>query len=242
MNVSRRKALAVSGSLLTGLSLGMKPERLLAATAQQAPQAPPPVPDHLADATLREIPVLPLTKSGSAQEYTAKDITPITDPVRWRNVKGEGPEIETDYQKLKVKVAAGGTARRAGMMAFADLEKLPRYSQITLLQCGAKDPHGIVKWTGVRFSEFAKMLDVQPTAHYCRFIAADGMWSDEDVQTLMHPQVMLAWLMNDAPIPRKHGAPLRLVIPFRYGIRSVKAVTDISFSITVAAPPPPKQA
>ena len=162
--------------------------------------------------------------------------------MRWRNVKGEGPEIGTDYQKLKVKITGGGIVKRAGMMSFADLEKLPRHSQITLLQCGTKNPHGIVKWTGVRFSEFARMLDVQPAASYCRFIAADGMWIDEDVRTLMHPQVMLAWMMNDAPIPRKHGAPLRLLIPFRYGVRSVKALTEVSFSITVPAPPPPRQA
>lgn len=239
MNVSRRKALSISGTVLTSLSLGMKPEHLLAEAARQAPQAAPPVPDHLADAALREMPVLPLKKDGSAQEYTAKDITPITDPLRWRNVKGEAPDIEHDYRKLKVKVTGGGSTKRAGMMSFADLDPLPRHSQITLLQCGAKDPHGIVKWTGVRFSEFARMLGLQPTAHYGRFIAADGMWSDEDVRTLMHPQVMLAWLMNDAPIPPKHGAPFRLVIPFRYGIRSVKALTEIAFSITVPAPPKP---
>ncbi len=239
MNISRRHALSVSGTVLTGLSLGMTPERLLAEAARQTPQAAPPVPDHLADATVREMPVLPLKKDGSVQEYSAKDITPITDPVRWRNVKGDAPDIEHDYRKLKVKVTGGGITRRAGTMSFADLEHLPRHSQITLLQCGAKDPHGIVKWTGVRFSEFAKMLGVQPGAHYCRFLAADGMWSDEDVRTLMHPQVMLAWMMNDAPIPPKHGAPLRVVIPFRYGVRSVKAITEIGFSITIAAPPKP---
>ena len=47
--------------------------------------------------------------------------------------------------------------------------------------------------------------------------------------TLRHPQVMLVWLMNDAPIPSKHGAPLRLIVPFRYGQRSIKAITEIVF-------------
>jgi DMSO/TMAO reductase YedYZ molybdopterin-dependent catalytic subunit len=47
---------------------------------------------------------------------------------------------------------------------------------------------------------------------------------------MLHPQVMLAWMLNDAPIPPKHGAPLRVVIPFRYGARSIKAITEISFT------------
>lgn len=50
--------------------------------------------------------------------------------------------------------------------------------------------------------------------------------------TLMHPQVMLAWMANDAPLPPEHGAPMRLVVPFRYGARSVKAITGIAFTAT----------
>jgi len=56
-------------------------------------------------------------------------------------------------------------ARRklSGTLSFSDLEKLPQHSQITLLQCGAPNPKGIVKWTGVRFSEFAKSVGAQPS-------------------------------------------------------------------------------
>ena len=49
---------------------------------------------------------------------------------------------------------------------------------------------------------------------------------------------MLAWLMNDEPIPPKHGAPLRLIVPFRYGNRSIKAITEIAFG-TPSLPMPP---
>ena len=36
--------------------------------------------------------------------------------------------------------------------------------------------------------------------------------------------------MNDLPIPPRHGAPLRLIIPFRYGNRSIKAITEMVFA------------
>jgi DMSO/TMAO reductase YedYZ molybdopterin-dependent catalytic subunit len=56
---------------------------------------------------------------------------------------------------------------------------------------------------------------------------------------LTHPQVILAWLLNDQPIPPQHGAPLRLIVPFRYGARSIKAIQEIHFTATSFTPPKP---
>jgi len=112
------------------------------------------------------------------------------------------------------------TAKLSGTLTFPDLEKLPRHSYVTLLQCGAATPRGIVKWSGVRFSDLANMVGMQRFASYGRLIGSDGYYIDEDMATLMHPQVVLAWLLNDEPIPPQHGSPLRLIIPFRYGARS----------------------
>jgi DMSO/TMAO reductase YedYZ molybdopterin-dependent catalytic subunit len=84
------------------------------------------------------------------------------------------------------------------------------------------------------------MLGLHPGVHYCRFIASDRFYTDESMETLRRPQVMLAWLMNDQPIPPKHGAPLRLIVPFRYGNRSIKAITEMMFA-TPGLPMPPLQ-
>jgi DMSO/TMAO reductase YedYZ molybdopterin-dependent catalytic subunit len=139
---------------------------------------------------------------------------------------------------LAIKVDTRGLGKMAGTLRFADLEKLPRVTHTYLMQCGAPNPRGIVKWTGVRFSDFAETLGLVPTVHYCRFIASDRMYVDEPLATLRHPQVMLAWMMNDAPIPPRHGAPLRLIVPFRYGQRSIKAITEIAFGTPGLQMPP----
>lgn len=225
MKISRRQVMHVSGAALTGLSLGFKPERLLA----QA-QPPAPTPDKLVEEPLRSLADLSLKPDGSAPEYTPREAGTISEPTLWRYTKGQPPAIEFDYRKMKVKITARGVVKRSGTLTFADLEPLPRVSPVFLLQCGSPNPRGIVKWTGVRFADVANMLGVLPTATYCRFIAADRYWSEEEVKTMMHPQVLLAWMLNDAPIPPKHGAPLRLVIPFRYGARSLKAITEIQFT------------
>jgi DMSO/TMAO reductase YedYZ molybdopterin-dependent catalytic subunit len=136
--------------------------------------------------------------------------------------------IEYDYRQLKIKVDARGSGSRSAKVRVP----VPRRSMVTLLQCGNVNPHGIVKWTGVRFSDVANLLGLQPFAHYVRVIASDRYYIDEDIDTMRHPQVLLAWMMNDQPLTPQHGAPIRLVVPFRYGARSIKAITDISLGST----------
>jgi DMSO/TMAO reductase YedYZ molybdopterin-dependent catalytic subunit len=147
----------------------------------------------------------------------------------WRTPGATTPDVETDYTKMAIRVDTRGLGTKRGTLHFSDLSALPRVSHTFLLQCGTPTPKGIVKWTGVRFNDFANMLGLIPGAHYCRVSAVDGHYTDESVTELRHPQVMLAWMMNDAAIPADHGAPLRLIVPFRYGNRSVKAINEIIF-------------
>ncbi|MBM3776934.1 MAG: hypothetical protein FJW23_01680 [Acidimicrobiia bacterium] len=233
MAISRRDAIGLTGSALAGLSFGN-----LDAAALQAPSGP--WPDTLVERPLREgFPApLPLNADGSAPEHPAGAAGPISDPLMWRTPDRQTPEIEFDYRKMAIKVDPRGLGRLGGTLRFEHLEKLPRATHTFLLQCGAPNPRGIVTWSGVRFSDFADMLGLVPGVHYCRFIASDRMYVDEPLDTLRHPQVLLAWMMNGAPIPPRHGAPLRLIIPFRYGNRSIKAITEILFG-TPSLPMPP---
>lgn len=230
MTLSRRDALCLSGSTLAGLSLGVLAGE--DALAQAAPPQQEPWPDQLVERPLRKgFPApLPLNPDGSAPEHAPSEAGAITDPLMWRTPNRQAPEIEFDYGKLAIKVDTRGLGKLGGTMHFSDLERLPRVTHTFLMQCGAPNPRGIVTWTGVRFADFADMLGLVTGVHYCRLIASDRHYVDEAVATLRHPQVMLVWLMNGEPIPPRHGAPLRLIVPFRYGNRSIKAITEIIFS------------
>jgi DMSO/TMAO reductase YedYZ molybdopterin-dependent catalytic subunit len=237
MTVSRREAIRRSSSALAALSVSAAIGKHL--HAQNAP-AQAPWPDRLVEKPLREgFPApLPLNADGSAPEHAAGEAGPIDGQLMWRTPDRQAPAIEYDYKKLAVKVDTRSLGRLTGTLRFSDLEALPRVSHTFLLQCGAATPRGVVKWTGVRFSDFADMLGLVSGVHYCRLVASDRHYVDEPMATLRHPQVMLAWLMNDEPIPPKHGAPLRLIVPFRYGNRSIKAITEIVFA-TPSLPMPP---
>jgi DMSO/TMAO reductase YedYZ molybdopterin-dependent catalytic subunit len=231
--ITRREVIEYSCLTMGGMALAGISSKELAAQGQGAQaQAQPEWPATLAERELRNIAPLPLNADGSAPEHPESAAGPISDPSLWRFNNNQPPQIDHDYRNMKIRVDTRGHAQKYGTLTFADLEKLPRHSATYLLQCGAPNPRGIVKWTGVRFRDFAEMLGMQPFAHYARFIGADRFWAEEDLRTLMHPQVMLAWMMNDQPIQPKHGAPLRLIIPFRYGARHVKAISEMIFTPT----------
>ncbi len=240
MTITRRDAIRISGTTLAGLSVGAVAQEALQGQTAPIPQAAPPWPDTLVERPLRAgFPApLPLNADGSAPEHPASAAGPITDPLMWRTPDRQAPPMEFDYRKLAVKVDTRGLGRLTGTMRFSDLEKLPRVSHTFLMQCGAPNPRGIVKWTGVRFSDVADMLGLVPGVHYGRFVSSDRHYVDEPMTTLRHPQVMLVWMMNDEPLQPRHGAPLRLVVPFRYGNRSIKAITEMVFA-TPSLPMPP---
>jgi DMSO/TMAO reductase YedYZ molybdopterin-dependent catalytic subunit len=183
MAISRRDALCLSTSTLAGLSLGvLAPDTLQA----QGGQPQEPWPETLVERQRRPgFPApLPLNPDGSAPEHPESAAGPITDPLMWRTTNRQAPAIEFDYRKMAIKVDTRGLGRLGGTLRFADLEKLPRLSRTFLMQCGAPNPRGIVKWTGVRFSDFADMLGLDPGVHYARFIASDRHYVDEPMTTL----------------------------------------------------------
>jgi len=242
--ISRRKAISLSGSTLAGLSITssvLQPGNLKAQGGPPSGKAgQQPFPDKLEEQTMRQgFPVeLPLLADGSAPEHNRKEAGAIDGRLMWKTSDRKTPaNINPDYRQMAIRVETRGLAKLRGTMRFGDLQKLPEVTHTFLMQCGAAEPRGIVTWTGVSFADFTSMLGLRPGVHYCRFTAADGAYVDEDITTLQHKQVMLAWLMNGDPIPADHGAPLRLVIPFRYGNRSIKGITDMLFA-TPGLPPP----
>ncbi|MGE3511109.1 MAG: molybdopterin-dependent oxidoreductase [Vicinamibacterales bacterium] len=222
-SISRRAALRWSGVALIGAG------PLATIAAGQAPAAD--FPETLVDQKVRDIVALPLNPDGSAKQFTAADLTPVGDiGVADHNGKKPVP-FEADATRAKIRIH-GNVSKKRGSLGLGDLQTLPSYSQITRLQCGAPKPAGVIKWTGARFTDVCRLLGVDPMAQYVMFVAGDGYITTEDMSVAAHPQSMIAWAMNDAPIPAAHGAPFRFVIPTRWGGRNIKRVTEIRFTAT----------
>ena len=57
----------------------------------------------------------------------------------------------------------------------------------------------------------------------------DPYYVSIDLDTARHPQALLATHYHGAPLHTDHGAPLRLVVPMKLGLKNIKAITRIAY-------------
>ncbi len=135
---------------------------------------------------------------------------PVPDPDRW---------------ELRIEGLAGTPLR----LKRADLERLPRVSQSSRLKC-VQCWSGRVRWEGFRGGELLKLAEPRPEAAFIRIDCADRYYDYVSFEDLRHPRSLFALGMGGEPLTPEHGAPLRLVMPFKYGYRSSKLITRLTLT------------
>ncbi|QQL49803.1 molybdopterin-dependent oxidoreductase [Mucilaginibacter ginkgonis] len=91
----------------------------------------------------------------------------------------------------------------------------------------------IQHWGGVKVIDFIEHFGLaqQTKKDYMGLETPDGKYYvGLDMPSALHPQTILAYEMNGKPITMEHGAPLRLIIPVKYGIKNLKRIGTMSFS------------
>ncbi|MGH9668262.1 MAG: molybdopterin-dependent oxidoreductase, partial [Bryobacteraceae bacterium] len=116
-------------------------------------------------------------------------------------------------------------------LALDAIQRLPRVEVTTELRC-IEGWTKIVHWTGARFADFAaRYAPDARQADYAGLETPDGeYYVGLEMASALHPQTLLAYQMNGSPLAPEHGAPLRLVAPVKYGIKSIKRVGRIHFA------------
>jgi DMSO/TMAO reductase YedYZ molybdopterin-dependent catalytic subunit len=88
----------------------------------------------------------------------------------------------------------------------------------------------VASWHGVRLRELAELVGADAHASYVEFRSFDmGYYSSWDRESALHPQTILAYGMNGAPLTPGYGAPLRLYSSVKLGYKMVKYLTQITF-------------
>jgi DMSO/TMAO reductase YedYZ molybdopterin-dependent catalytic subunit len=135
---------------------------------------------------------------------------PTFDPATWR-------------------LEVGGLVDRKLSLSYDELRALPRASQVSDFHCVTGWSVKNVKWTGVRLADIFGKAKPQSGAHGLQFVSAEVPYVDYlTLEQGRIPDVMLAYEMDGKPLPREHGAPLRLVIPEMYGYKNVKWLREVN--------------
>lgn len=117
-------------------------------------------------------------------------------------------------------------------LQLSDFKILPKTEIIFDFKC-VEGWDQIQHWGGVRFKDFVSHynLENQSKMQYVGMKTPNAKYYvGLDMASALHPQTILAYEMNGQPLTLDHGAPLRLIIPVKYGIKNLKRIGTISFS------------
>ncbi|MGB3767047.1 MAG: molybdopterin-dependent oxidoreductase [Phormidesmis sp.] len=155
-------------------------------------------------------------------EYSASAVNP--EALLINSIDGT-PEIDPTTFQLIID----GAVNRPMQLSLADLQSMPLTSMIIRHVC-VEGWAAIVQWGGIRLQDLAALAQPKPEARYVYFQSADGYYESWDLPSALHPQTLMAYQKNGAPLPAENGAPLRLTSPIKLGYKQSKWVTRISFT------------
>jgi DMSO/TMAO reductase YedYZ molybdopterin-dependent catalytic subunit len=167
-------------------------------------------------------------RGSPADEIARRWIRPTDKPDRFNLKVMEFNPIPAP-DPLSWELAIGGLVAQPLRMKPADILRLPRITQSSRLKC-VQCWSGRILWEGFRAGELLKLVAPKPEASWIRIDCADRYFDFLKMEDLVHPRTLFATGMNGEALSPEHGAPLRLVIPFKYGYRSSKLITRLTLA------------
>ncbi len=141
----------------------------------------------------------------------------------------EAPSFDPGTWKLTID----GLVSKPLSISYDELLKLQSEEQVTEFHCVDGWSVENVKWKGVRLKVLFEMAGLAPEAAFVTFHSASGVYMDSlSIKEALEPYVMLAYMLNDEPLPQEQGKPLRLVMPRMFGYKNVKWVNRITLTAT----------
>ena len=196
------------------------------------------------------LPVLSAVPSTVAGAQTLDKPTAYRDATTYNNFYEFGTDksdparhahtLKTQPWTLEVE----GLVKKPGRYGLEDLMKWAAMEErIYRLRC-VEGWSMVIPWVGYSLAELIRRVEPQPGAKFVEFVTladratmpgirssvldwpyVEGLRMDE----AMHPLTLLAFGMYGEVLPKQNGAPLRLVVPWKYGFKSAKSLVKIRF-------------
>ena len=194
---------------------------------------------------------LPGGKSAVAGAVTMEKITDYKDASTYNNYYEFGTDKADPAKNAHTlvtkpwSVAVEGLVKQPKTFTLEDLIKLaPQEERIYRLRC-VEGWSMVIPWVGYSLSELIKKVEPLGNAKYVEFITlADPKtmpfvgsrvldWPYVEALRMdeaMHPLALLAFGMYGEVLPNQNGAPVRMVLPWKYGFKSGKSIAKIRFT------------
>ena len=144
-----------------------------------------------------------------------------------------------DMRVGKWRLTIDGLVRRPLEISYAELLKMPRSTYVAVLQGSLKQDHSgtnrlavaNAEWTGVPLALLLEQAGVKMRAKWadCVGVGDPGYGMTLPLSKLFS-DAMLAYALNEAPLPPAHGGPVRLIVPGRVGATWVKWINQITLT------------
>lgn len=180
--------------------------------------------DHPIQISRRRL--LAMTAGGAGLGYLGFRLLSRPDRFRFNTVEKPVPTVDPAAYTLTVQ----GAVDQPRTFTLDDLRALPSASQISDFRCVEGWGVDNVRWQGVRFSSIVDLVSPKSDAGFVTLYSEGGVYADSlTVAQATLPDVLLAYDMDEKPLTRDHGYPLRLVMPRMYGYKGPKWVNRIEF-------------
>jgi len=192
------------------------------------------------------------TKKNNFDKVVKKKLTSFENISKYNNFFefGTTKQVWKQAQKLKIEnwqiEISGSNIINKSVFLEDILDKVDIEERIYKFRC-VEAWSMVVPWQGFQLSNLIKILDPKSDTKYVEFETffkpneANNQkqnwysWPYRGIITIdeaMHPLSFIATGVYGKPLPKQNGAPIRLVLPWKYGFKSIKSIVKITFSNT----------
>ncbi|MGH9791615.1 MAG: protein-methionine-sulfoxide reductase catalytic subunit MsrP [Candidatus Acidiferrales bacterium] len=182
---------------------------------------------------------------GTDEEHTPyKDATTYNNYYEFGTGKGDPAMNSRDFRTSPWAVSVEGEVKKPRKFDMAEILKLaPLEERIYRLRC-VEAWSMVIPWIGYPFSALANLVEPTPKAKYVAFETyygtsqmPQGRYAGIDfpyveglrLDEAMHPLTILCVGMYGETLPNQNGAPVRIIVPWKYGFKSIKSLVRIRF-------------
>ena len=173
------------------------------------------------------------------------DITTYNNYYEFGTGKDDPVHQARDFNPRPWRVSVKGECDKPGNYDYEDLVSPHALEErIYRLRC-VEAWSMVIPWVGIPLASIIRQLEPNSDAKYVRFKTLHDParmpgqrrrilnWPYEEgltIEEAMHPLTLMAVGLYGRELPNQNGAPMRLVVPWKYGFKSIKAIAEISFT------------